>query len=268
MKNTKNIERDKSNIQSLEQRADWILDIISTSGFGSVSDLARRLEVSEMTIRRDLDKLEAEGHIRRTHGGAIAEQRTQVEIAYRDRKKRRAAEKEKIGALAARLVESGQRLFLDAGTTVLAMVEHLKKLKNLQIITTSLPIQAELIDSPGIEAILAGGQVLSSTMSLVGTLAQDNISTMRFDWAFLGTGGIDIERGLTHSTMEEIPVKKAAAASASKVAVLADHTKFAVQALALFMPIDDIDIIITDSPLEELQGRLSAANRKTKLLWP
>ena len=110
--------------------------------------------------------------------------------------------------------------------------------------------------------------MLNSTVSLVGTLAQDNLNAMRFDWAFLGTGGIDLERGLTHSTMEEIPVKKTAAASAQKVAVLADNSKFGYNALSLFMPIDKVDSIITNQPIKSLPVGFNDAGQKTKILWP
>lgn len=255
-------------VLSPEQRSERILDLLSTTGFSSVSDLARVLKVSEMTIRRDLDKLETEGHIRRTHGGAITESRTQIEIDYSSRKKRHEREKEKIGLLAANLVKSGQSVFVDAGTTTLAMAKYLKKLKNLRIITNSLPLQTELLDSNNTEVILIGGRILTHTMSLVGTLAHENLVNMRFDWTFLGTGGIDFKRGLTHSTMEEIPIKKAAAQSAGKVAVLADHTKFGYNALAFFMSIEEIDIIITDTKSEKQSIELKEGSYKTKILWP
>ena len=263
-----NINNKYQTVLSPEQRNERILDLLSTTGFSSVSSLAHSLKVSEMTIRRDLDKLETEGHIRRTHGGAITESRTQIEIDYSSRKKRHEREKEKIGFLAASLVKSGQSIFVDAGTTTLAMAKYLKKLKNLRIITNSLPLQTELLDSNGIEVIVIGGRVLTHTMSLVGTLAQENLAAMRFDWAFLGTGGIDFKRGLTHSTMEEIPIKKAAAQSAGKVAVLADQTKFGYNALAFFMPIEEIGIIVTDAKPEKQFSEIKEGDYKTQILWP
>ena len=96
------------------------------------------------------------------------------------------------------------------------MVKFLRQMKNLHIVTSSLPVQMELTNCPNINVILIGGQILPHTMSYVGPLAVENIHNMRFDWAFLGTGGIDVDRGLTHSTIEEIPIKKAAAASAAE----------------------------------------------------
>jgi DeoR/GlpR family transcriptional regulator of sugar metabolism len=254
------------NGQSAQQRLDTILDLIYTSGFTSVTEVAQQMSVSEMTIRRDFDKLEAEGLIRRAHGGAIAEHRTQVELDYRARQNRRAQEKMRIGQIAASLVKEGQSIFLDAGTTVLAMVKSLKQMKNLHIVTSSLPVQMELMSHPHIDVILIGGQIFPHTMSYVGPLALENIHTMRFDWAFLGTGGIDVERGLTHSTMEEIPIKKAAAASAHKVAVLADSTKFGYNALSQIMPISSVHYIVTDK-LPEGLDQDALRREDVKLIW-
>jgi len=267
MNNSQELNQNRSG-QSAQQRLDAILDIIYTSGFTSVAEVAQQMNVSEMTIRRDFDKLEAEGRIRRAHGGAIAEHRTQVEVDYRARQQRRAQEKARIGQIAASLVREGQSIFLDAGTTVLAMVKFLKQIKNLHVVTSSLPVQMEFMDCPDINVILVGGRIMPHTMSYVGPLATENIHNMRFDWAFLGTGGIDIDRGLTHSTLEEIPIKKAAAAAAAKVAVLADSTKFGYNALSLIMPIQQVDIIITDTAADDMEQRLRRYNPKATILWP
>jgi len=265
MNNNQGLSQNRSG-QPAQQRLDAILDIIYTSGFTSVAEVAQQMDVSEMTIRRDFDKLEADGLIRRAHGGAIAEQRTQVEVDYRARKLRRAQEKARIGQIAASLVQEGQSIFLDAGTTVLAMVKFLKPLKSLHVVTSSLPVQMEFMNCPGINVILVGGQIMPHTMSYVGPLAMENIHNMRFDWAFLGTGGIDVDRGLTHSTLEEIPIKKAAASSAAKVAVLADSTKFGYCALSLIMPISSVHYIITDS-LPENCKQNALSDKGVQLIW-
>lgn len=245
---------------SPELRLEKILELISSRGFGGVSELSKMLNVSEMTIRRDMEKLEAEGHIRRTHGGALTEAKSQYELDFKLRKKRFADEKKNIGQIAAKQVKQGQCVFIDAGTTTLAMAEYLKLSGNMTVVTNSLPLYSELLDCKNLEVILIGGKILTSTMSLVGTLAQENLTVMRFDWAFLGTGGIDLERGLTHSTMEEIPIKKAAAESAQKVAVLVDNSKFGYNALSLFMPLDKIDVIVTNKSVEITKNH-------PKILW-
>ena len=248
-----------------EQRLEQILDLLSTMSFASISDLAASLNVSEMTIRRDLDKLESKGHIRRTHGGVVSESKTQIELDYITRQKRQSQEKDIIGKLASGLVEDGQSVFVDAGTTTLSMAKYLKKFRNIKVITNSLPVQTEFLDN-NIEIFLIGGRVLTHTLSLVGTLAQENLSTMRFDWAFLGTGGIDLKRGLTHSTMEEIPIKRAAAASANKVVVLVDSTKFGYNALSQIMPISSVQYIVTDK-LPKGIDKDALSKDGVKLIW-
>jgi DeoR family fructose operon transcriptional repressor len=253
------------NVPSTKQRLDTILDLIYTSGFTSVTEVAQQMNVSEMTIRRDFDKLETEGLIRRAHGGAIAEHRTQVELDYRVRQQRRSQEKTRIGQIAASLVQDGQSIFLDAGTTVLAMVKFLKQKKNIHIVTSSLPVQMELMNQASMNVISVGGQILPHTMSYVGPLALENIRNMRFDWAFLGTGGIDVNRGLTHSTMEEIPVKKAAVESSGRVVVLADNTKFGYNALSVIMPIARADYIITNEKPEVMPSKESLG--KAEVIW-
>ena len=249
------------------RRLQRIIEILSASGFSSVSALAETLGVSEMTIRRDLDKLETQNYIRRTHGGAVTESRNQIELDYKERKKHRQEEKERIGQIAAGFVKNKQSIFIDAGTTALAMVKHLKGTRGIRVITNSLPVQMELLDSNDIEVILIGGTVLKSTMSLVGPLAQESISKMRFDCAFLGTGGIDLQRGLTHSTMEEIPIKKAAAMSSAKVLVLADYSKFDYNALTVFMPLNKVDVIITGQASEGQANEIKSRNNKTRIIW-
>jgi DeoR/GlpR family transcriptional regulator of sugar metabolism len=124
----------------------------------------------------------------------------------------------------------------------------------------------ELMSHNGLDVILIGGQILPHTMSYVGPLALENIHNMRFDWAFLGTGGVEIDRGLTHSTMEEIPIKRAAAASAAKVVVLADSTKFGYNALSLIMPISAVHYIITEKFSDELNSKLRQSGNSVKVI--
>jgi DeoR family transcriptional regulator, fructose operon transcriptional repressor len=260
--------RAKRSFAVVQSRGNRILDLIQGKGFIGIANLARELNVSEMTIRRDLERMEAEGLVRRTPGGAMAESRTRAGIEFSARQRVNPAEKERIGRLAAGLVQEGQTIYLDAGTTVFAMIQYLKHFQRLQIVTNSLPIQAKLVEISDLDVFLVGGQVLKLTVSLVGTLAVDNLSNLRFDQVFLGTSGIDVDRGLAHDSMEEIPVKRAAAAAGAKVIVLADHSKFRRNAFSLFLPIEKIDVIVTDRPIEGAESRLTEANARLKILWP
>lgn len=227
-------------------RQQSILDLIGKQGYESVGMLSKLMNVSEMTIRRDLDALEQIGLLRRTHGGAVTENATQqIELDYNVRKNLNADAKRVIGLAAAQKVQDGNSIFLDAGTTVLAMIEGLLT-KRITIVTCSLPVAQKLAGQKSIQTILLGGTVRSDIMSVVGPIAQQNLSSFHLDIAFLGTGAIDLKRGLNHSSIEEIPLKTTAARSADKVIVLATHEKIGKSGLMYFLPIKDIDELITN----------------------
>lgn len=265
---TKGPQRSGKTSITARKRQSLIVAFIGKESFCGITDLAGRFDVSEMTIRRDLEHLESEGLLRRTPGGAIPMAGIQVGVGFELRRQVNQAEKDAIGRLAAGLVQEGQTVFLDAGTTVLAMARCLKNMRRVQIVTSSLPVQVELAESNSCDVILIGGTLLKYTVSLVGVLAADNVSNMRFDWAFLGSSGIDLTRGLAHNAMEEIPVKRAAAASASKVVVLADRSKFRQQGLSPFLSVEEIDVIVTDGPVSEIDTRFSEAHPRLSILWP
>ncbi len=232
-----------------------ILDLLSRRGYESISALAAALRVSTMTVRRDLDQLETEGLIRRTHGGALTEALGQVDLAYAARSRQSARAKRQIGRAAAELVQDGEVVFIDAGTTALAMAEFLAARRGLTIVTHSLPVAERLAGCAGVEVFLLGGQVRHTFMSVVGYRTEESLATFRFDRAFLGTAGIDLQRGLTHAAPEEIPIKKLAARLADQVVVLADRTKLGRKGPVYFLSPAEIDLLITD-------GRTRAEIRK------
>jgi DeoR family fructose operon transcriptional repressor len=229
-----------------EQRRHRILDLLARAGYESIQALARVMRVSAMTIRRDLNVLAREGLIRRTHGGAITESLRQVDLDYKARRDQHALAKRQIGEAAARLVRDGDIIFLDAGTTVLTMTEHLLDRRDLTIVTHSLAVVERLQGRDGIKVFLLGGEVRSDLMSVVGFQAEEFLGTFALDKAFLGAGGIDAKRGLTHSTVEEIPIKTRAAQNARETYVLADQSKFTRVGMMFFLPTTQIDCLITE----------------------
>jgi DeoR family transcriptional regulator of aga operon/DeoR family fructose operon transcriptional repressor len=230
---------------SAEQRRKRILSVLARDRYESIGALSAAMRVSLMTIRRDLDRLGAEGLIRRTHGGAITESLGLVDLDYAARQNQNARAKRQIGQAAATLVHDDDVIFLDAGSTVLAMTKFLAG-KRLTVVTHSLPIADRLAGREGIEVFLLGGQVRRDLMSAVGYRVEESLVTFRLDKAFLGTAGIDLDRGLNHSAPEEIPIKKLAARLASRVVVLADRTKIGRPGTIYFLPISEIDLFITD----------------------
>jgi DeoR/GlpR family transcriptional regulator of sugar metabolism len=232
-------------MNSAELRRKRILDVLARDRYESIGALSAAMQVSSMTIRRDLDRLEAEGMIRRTHGGAVTESVGLVDLDYAARRNQNARAKRRIGQAAAALVQDGEVIFLDAGSTVLAMAEFLVG-KRLTVVTHSLPIVDKLAGREGIEVFLLGGQVRRDLMSCVGYRVDESLATFRLDRAFLGTAGFDLKRGLNHSAPEEIPIKKLAARLAPQVVVLADRTKIGRPGTIYFLPISGIDLLITD----------------------
>lgn len=233
-----------------EKRRKLIFDLLARDGHESIEALAQAMGVSSMTIRRDLAQLEEHGQIRRTHGGAMAisENLGEISLDYQIRQRQNAQIKRLIAHAAADLVESGDVIFLDAGTTVLAMTEFLAKRESLTIVTHSLPVAEKMSGRPGINVFLLGGLVRHDLMSTIGHQTEDFLSSFRVDKAFIGTGGVDLVRGLTHSNLEEIPLKRTAARIARKAIVLADQSKLGKAGLIYFLTLNEIDLLITDGP--------------------
>jgi len=147
--------------------------LLARDGYESINEMASVLGVSPMTVRRDLNELENEGLIRRTHGGAVSETLGQIDLDYSARRTQHARAKRQIGAAAAELVRPGDVIFLDAGTTVLAMTEFLTSLNPLTVVTHSLTVVERLGGREGIDVFLLGGQVRRDLMSVVGYRAED-----------------------------------------------------------------------------------------------
>ena len=254
---------------SAEQRRKRILSVLARDRYESIQALSAAMRVSTMTIRRDFDRLEAEGLIRRTHGGALTESLGLIDLDYTARRNQNARAKRQIGQAAAALRRDGDVVFLDAGSTTLAMAEFLVG-KQLTVVTHSLPIADKLAGREGIEVFLLGGQVRRDLMSVVGYRTEESLATFRLDRAFLGTAGIDLDRGLNHSAPEEIPIKKLAARLAPQVVVLADRTKIGRPGTIYFLPISEIDLFITDgksrADIRALgrQDRLHTARRRAR----
>jgi DeoR/GlpR family transcriptional regulator of sugar metabolism len=216
-----------------------------------ITDLRDQFSVSKMTIRRDLDLLERKGLLRRVHGGAVNTRGSSFEPPYPSREAVNRDKKERIGQEASKLVQDGNSITLDVGTTTLEMTRHLQKKNNLTVLTPSLHIANTLSQQPNIRLILTGGILRSGELSLIGNLAERAFEDFFVDKLFLGIGGIDISAGLTEFNLEDALVKKVMLKNAKEVIVLADASKFEQIAFASVAPIDDISRIVTDSSLDE-----------------
>lgn len=233
-------------MSSNDVRRQQIVELVAGAGYESVPALSQRLQVSEMTIRRDLDDLERRGLIRRIHGGAVADPAAEHQsIDFKVRRGQAAAAKAVIARAACERVRDGQVVFLDAGTTVLAMADGLVGRRQLTVLTPSLPLATSLAGREGITVILLGGTVRPDLLSVIGPTTEQNLQAFHLDLAVLGTGAFHPERGLSHSSLEEIPIKRLAARIAERVVVVATRDKRLRAGLMYFLGPEDIDEIIT-----------------------
>ena len=231
------------------ERQDHIARIVQEHGRARVGDLATRFGVSAVTIRKDLVVLESEQRLVRTHGGAIAADRSRPELAFDIRERLQAAEKSRIGAAGAALVSEGESIVMDASTTALSVARHLKargRWTQLTIITNGLRIASELAGHPGITVLMLGGRVRWEALSVVGQLGDGLFSRINVQKAYLGAAGFTIEAGLADATDEEAQIKRAMVAAAREVIAIVDHTKWERVAFATFCATDQIDTVLTD----------------------
>jgi DeoR/GlpR family transcriptional regulator of sugar metabolism len=223
------------------QRRQAILRAVR-SGTAHVSALADEFGVSEMTVRRDLETLARDGKLERVHGGAVnvESERPFSEIAVE-----RLEAKDRIGRAAAALVEDGETVMLDIGTTTLQVARHLRG-RSLTVITTNLAAYEELLPEPKIELVLPGGVVRRNYRSLVGMFAEDTLRRLRADVAFLGTSAIDADLGVWDTTMVEVPIKRAMIVASQRTVLLADAAKFDMDAMVRVCEASELDAIVTD----------------------
>lgn len=235
----------------------------------TVSELAHRFAVSEMTIRRDLAALAARSDIQRTHGGAVLTERMVLEFDYRDRLAQNRAAKCAIAAEARRLVRPGHRILLDTGTTALALATLLRDGENLTVITPSLAVASELQHSPGVEVILLGGVLRRGSPDLTGPVTEHCLELFSADLAFQGADGVGLDGRIYNADLRLARVDKLMRRLAARSILLADHTKLGVTALACSGTLADVDTVITSAAapasalrrLSRINARIIAAGR-------
>lgn len=231
------------------ERQEQIARIIDEHGRARVTDLAAQFGVSGVTIRRDLFVLESEQRAVRTHGGAIALDQGRAEVAFDIRDRLQAAEKARIGAIAADLVQDGESIVMDASTTALYVARSLKRRRgwsHLTVITNGLRLASELAGFPGITVLMLGGRVRWEALSVVGHLGDGLFERINVQKAIIGAAGFTIDAGLTDVTEEEAQIKRAMVAAAREIVAVVDHTKWGRTAIATFCRSDEVTTVVTD----------------------
>ncbi|KAA6461957.1 DeoR/GlpR transcriptional regulator [Acidobacteria bacterium AB60] len=236
------------------QRKQHILEVLRRSGQLIAKDLSEELGLSEDTVRRDLRELAAEGLLQRVHGGALPASPAMGDLAARSAVA--PDEKRLIGRTAAGMVQSGQVVILDGGTTAVQIVRHLSPALKATVVTHSPTVAVALEALPSIEVILIGGRLFRHSMVAVGAPAIEAISRIRADIYFMGVTGIHAEFGLTTGDFEEAHVKRALSASAAETIVLASPEKLnAVSPYRI-------------APIGEITGMIVASSTRRRVLAP
>ncbi len=246
----------RTGAQSGERRRRELVRLLKAGEEIANAELAERLGVSVMTIRRDLDALADDGVVLRTHGGALAAQRITFEFAFDERRRRNLPQKRRIGAAAADRVGKGQALFVDTGTTTLEVARALAGSDlACTVVTSSLVIASTLWAHETVELVLLGGRVRRGSPDLVGPGTELMLEKLTADVAFLGSDGIDPERGSFAADMDAARVAERMARNARRAVVLADSSKLGLAGGALYADIAEIDELITDRRAEPVAVR-------------
>ena len=245
----------------IDERRQHILSLIQSHGRVVVGELSRSLGMSQITIRKDLEFLQAKGLIQRTHGGALRLQSGALfDPSIQEKQKQHSQEKHRIAMAAAGMVEEGQCVLLDSGTTTTAVALALKGFSHLTVITNAVNIVIEL-SRTDFELILIGGSLRKNSFSLVGPLAEDVLEEMHADILFLGVDGFDPEIGVTTPNFLESRVNRAMVKAARRVVAVCDSTKFGRRSLSRIVPPAAIHCIITDKGLpRSIEEALRAQN--------
>jgi DeoR family transcriptional regulator, fructose operon transcriptional repressor len=249
------------------ERQEQIERLLETDGRVSVVELAGRFDVTTETVRRDLDQLEAEGVLRRVHGGAVGiERASTTEASLWERQQRQGPAKAAIGARAAAALPDGFRgsVFFDAGTTTAAVAAHLgRRLRSeeVEVVTHALSLAHALSAATDTRLTLIGGRVRGVTGAAVGTDTVHAIEGMRPDIAFLGANGVSAGFGLSTPDPDEAAVKRAIVRTARRVILVADAEKLGRELLVGFASLSDVDVLVTDGrPDAELAAALADAD--------
>jgi len=236
---------------NITERHQQIINRLHQEGQVNVLDLCDELNVSSVTIRKDLKLLEDKGLLFRTHGGATQHNPYTVDRPVNEKESIQANEKMRIGATAAKMIESNDSILIASGTTVLALAKNIKPKENLTVITSALQVALELIKQPAIEVLQLGGLLRKSSSSVTGPYAENILADFSCSKLFLGVDGIDLEFGLTTTNVMEAHLNRQMINIAQKTIVLADSTKFGRRGFGRICGFDDIDQIITDKGISE-----------------
>lgn len=239
----------------IEERHEKIVELLLEQKSATVGEMSEKFDVSSVTIRNDLNQLAEQGRVERTHGGArLGDGRTRQEFSFITRRRINAAEKQRIGEMAASFVQSSESVLLDASTTALAVGRALKErtdLFNVTVVTTGIWTALEMLGAPHLEVVLTGGNVRNETGSIAGVVATDVLNRFHFHKAILGAWGLTLDGGLMDAPLVEVELKQAVLPRCQELIAVLDGSKFGRTSLATIAPISGISRIVTDESAPE-----------------
>ena len=231
-----------------EERRSLLLEELNEHGFLQISDISKKIDISPITLRRDLAILESEGLFLRKRGGAVKTfVNVSLELPYEIRRNQNDVEKKKIGEAAANLISNGSTIILDSGSTTYALSTFLRSKSRLVVVTNDLQIAVKLANYSNIQTICTGGYVRSNMFSLQGTGVVKFISDLKVDICFLGADAIEQDLSVSNVTYEEAAIKMAMIKAAKQVILMADSTKFKRSGFVKVCDLMQIDTVITDN---------------------
>lgn len=233
------------------QRRERIQEYLALHKIARTIDLCNLLDASEATVRRDLESLEQDGILERTHGGAILSQRMIFEPEYRQRAQHHPEEKRRIGAVAASLIEDGDIVFINSGTTTTQVIHQIRSDAEITVFTNNLNATLEM-GEPGFHHYLVGGEYQPRSKSLAGRFAIENLKQVYANKVIIGVDGISLKHGCTVPTNAEAEiVRQMIDRTMGQIIVVADYSKWGVVSNFQVATIDEIDIFVTDESFDE-----------------
>lgn len=234
-----------------EERRTQILHIVRSTGRAKVNELASQFNTSAVTIRNDLNELHHRGLVLRSHGGAVLPDTVLRESPVEERLKAHADEKRRIGAMAATLINDGETIILDSGTTTLEIARRIKKKQRLQVITNGVNIAVELMDARDVKVFIVGGAVRGESASISGRFTEEMLGQFSADKMFLSGAGCDLDFGVSGGNLEETMVNRAMLQISREIILVADASKFTKRSMSRIAPFSEIDTVISDTSLGE-----------------
>ncbi len=229
-----------------DERRKTILELVRNNGAVAIKELARTVQTSEVTVRRDLRLLEGEGLLDRRHGGAVAPGGLSREASYSQKSHVAGDEKAAIGERAAAFVNEGDAIAVGAGSTTQAFARRLMRFSDLTVITNSLLVAYALAPSRGVDVIVTGGSLRGSIFALVGSAAEHSLDGVRTSKVFISGNGLSVERGLSTPNLLVAGVDRALVNTAEEVFVLADDSKIGLETMVQTVPVSRMDHLITN----------------------